>query len=110
MFQEYKTSRAAPKRGRQADSPISKYKALSPIEKKSIFKMRDVIDNSPGGTKRAKLPPVATNKRNVVERLRVSQRMIEMRENLKKKTVDGSKDLLPDDGDHGQGYAKRAGV
>jgi hypothetical protein len=37
----------------------------------------------------------------VLDRLRISQKLAEQRENKLKKFIDGKQDLLLDDGDHG---------
>lgn len=42
-----------------------------------------------------------TTKNSVLERLRLSQKIAEARENKRKIYIDGKKDAKPDDGDHG---------
>ena len=54
---------------------------------------------------------LGTQQKSVLERVRLSQKMAEQRENKLKTVIDGKRDLNVDDGDHGvsQGFLRRKG-
>ena len=106
----------------KVQSPIQRYKAASMVSKHSSFRFRDLIqsatharaeDQMANLRKQAStvIGPMST-KNSVLERLRLSQKIAEARENKRKWFIDGKKDAKPDDGDHGivQGFVKRKGL
>ena len=76
-------------------SPVRKYRAQPSIEKHALFKLRDVVDRSPSRGQLAELdrkrgaPPGGTE---VLDRLRASQRKMELREHrLRKERANATK-------------------
>jgi hypothetical protein len=68
------------------ESPVQKYKGVSSLDKRSLFKLKDVMNKSPPKVKNSFGSKIAGSN-HVLDRLRVSQRMIEEREIKLKKNI-----------------------
>lgn len=97
------------------DSPVKDYKQKQRIFKHSPFRAKDVVTTeSPSmglfkADKGDNIYSLGNQQKSVIERVRLSQKMAEQRENKLKTFIDGRRDLNVDDGDHGvtQGFLKR---
>ena len=101
------------------DSPVKGYKQKQRIYKHSPFQLKDYVATpekpSMGLFKADKgdnIYSLGNQQKSVIERVRLSQKMAEQRENKLKTFIDGRRDLNVDDGDHGvsQGFLKRKGL
>lgn len=105
--EETRDRHGKPKKSK-ALSPVQQYKAQNQLERHSMFKHKDFITYSPSQLSAGKDNMMTRQQRGsgVLDRLRVSQQMLESREQKLKIAVLSS-NLLENDGDHGMGLLKR---